>query len=401
MPRNKPGPSAGAAESPGTDPDRSLAAAPGATHLQDSVLAGAVVSGSKEPGFSLQSAAIPIMETRLELRADQGLISPQDVGLLVNVGVSRICGATLPSYVEQGYLQTGLQGMYRISIALDVTKIDPYFTEAARVWGALIPGDRGGDTSLVIGNGSDLVQLLADRETGEVPVATMINGQAFINTVMPFAPLGSPEFIDHILFMTQRQPMTVAGFGRRAETVTVQSAVDPESGRDLAVMSDALLEGEHLVSGNPSIMVPLKTTALLVLSSDGQKAHLHFRRPEDFADYLAGVLSLPEVDKTSGSEWIAQLSESSRAEFGARGVEVVESLLKSSLDYSALVASRGAAAGWRMDPDSAKMLREMAAWLSPELRAAVRESVTRKLSSDPAGQAVAPAILRQLGLEPV
>jgi hypothetical protein len=238
---------------------------------------------------------------------------------------------------------------------------------------------------------------MLDKGTGQVPIATIYHGRAFINTVMPYAERGSPEFLDQMMCMTDHRSMIVPPYGSRDFEMTVESTIDPESGHDLSAMGSALSKGRHLVSEHASIMVPLKTTAIVVFAGDGQAATVHFRGPEQYADYLAGVLTLPEVEQTSAQAWIAE-QLAANAEYGSGATEIVMGSLFNSLDYTAVMASRGHAVGWRLDPNSLEMLRVFAQHLPEEQHQQIRESVLGKLQADPAGRDAAKEILRNIGV---
>lgn len=274
-----------------------------------------------------------------------------------------IKGACLPENIRT-FIDESRLDWYQDAVVLPLDQVDPVFVSIAE----MMP-----ERSLVLGGGSDLVQLVLG-----LPKAVQCN----ILEVNTLSTPGYESRADGFYFI---QDFDVPGYSER-EAVQADLFINSESWIDLNVMATNSMQGKHLVSGYNFLMVPLKHSAIAQVEADGT-ATLFFRTRQDYLNYCDKILTLPDIESISFESWRAQMDD-----------EKWKRVSFLVARYAATVYARAKPLGWSFDAKSLQFLREMIEEMGPMLRAEVLISCCTELDNPESANNRKEEVFLELGL---
>jgi len=245
-------------------------------------------------------------------------------------------------------------GWFTWSVEVDASQIDPFFVKLVEL------EDKD---ELVYGGGSDLVQMLLGeqkviiaRDLAEVNVIRSPEELADVFTAM--------RFYDNIDFAPWKRRT-----GRsRSEIKGVSVMVNGESSLDLRDYVRNYEAGRYLFYGHPEINVPLKHTALLLVTRDG-RARIYFRTPQDYENYVNRILTMPDAQRfrSNPKELEQWIKENKNA-------------IQGVIDYCAVLYTRTKAekTGWKFDEDSLWVIQQISRHLTHEEKLEIKKDVLEK-----------------------
>lgn len=230
----------------------------------------------------------------------------------------------IPAIVQE-YLEGTNLDWYKESIELDDSMVDPFFRKVAEL--------EGGE--VVLGGGSDLVQLMLGLDKAMMPGA-----------VVEVNVIRSKEDHEAGGWYSYRD-VKVPDWKNRKESVN-SIVVNSESSIDLNVFVKNSLKENYLINGFGSLNVPLKHSAIAVVTTEG-KVRLLFRTPQDKQNYLNKKLTLPDTSNYP-LDWPS----------------IHKTSLLADLEYAAILYARSYQNGWKFDEASLDILTSWANGLSEE-----------------------------------